>query len=251
MTFLTIGQLAKRVGIRTSALRYYEDVALLYPTTRSEAGYRLYDEQAEQTLLFIQRAQRLGFSLEDIRTLLQGWQQNDLSDEMITQIAEARYVALEKQLTPLLVLQHELQLFLQDMSQQHQIDPNQPYPNRLIERICGNPLNQPPESMLNWLMSQTDCYLLSDRGQALINQLKGQHIHLWQVEQTYHILVVSDDPAIGAALKALAHLEADCQAQAHHSQVPELMHNDEGYLFVARGEHAFIFARLFLALENR
>lgn len=246
----TIGQLAKRIGVRTSTLRYYEEQGLLTPAGRTESGYRLYDEQAEQTLYFIQRAQRLGFSLADIGTLLEGWQANDLSDEAIIQIAEARYLALEQQLTPLLVLRHELQLFLQDMTLRHQREPRQPHVDRIIEQICGNPLIQPAESMLDWLIAHTNCQMRSNRAKNLLKQLKGQHIHIWQVEQEYHILVVSNDPAIGTVLNELTQLEANCQAEAHSRQVPELMHNKEGYLFIARGEHAFIFARLFLALEN-
>lgn len=249
MITLTIGQLAKRVGVRTSTLRYYEAEGLLSPTRRSEAGYRLYDEQAEETLHFIQRAQRLGFSLDDIRSLLHGWQAGDLTNETILNIAEARYLALEQQLTPMLILRHELQLFLQDMTRQQRREPNHPHLNRILERICGNPLNQPVETILDWLIRHTNCHLQSERGQALLNQLHGQHVHIWQVEQEYHILVTSNDPTIGEVLRELAQLEADCQANTHRHQFPELRHNDEGYLFIARGEHAFIFARLFLALE--
>ncbi len=248
MTLLTIGQLAKRAEVRTSALRYYEDEGLLTPTNRTQAGYRLYDEQAEQTLYFIQRAQRLGFSLDNIRTLLTGWQDNNLSDEAIIQTAEARYLALEQQITPLLVLRHELQLFLQDMTDRQQHNLDQPQLEQLVAQICGNPLTQPPEAMLNWLLERTHCQLFSHKGQDLLTQLQGQHVHIWQVEQAYHILVISDDPFIGDLLQALAHLEADCHA--HSQQVPELMHNEEGYLFVARGAYSFIFARLFLALEK-
>ncbi len=250
MKLQTIGQLAKQIGVRTSTLRYYEEQGLLAPTRRSESGYRLYDEEAEQTLYFIQRAQRLGFSLSDIRTLLEGWAVDDLSNEAIMQTAEARYLALEQQITPLLVLRHELQLLLQDMTLRQRQEPNQPHIDRLIERICGNPLNQPAETMLDWLMEQTDCRLRSHRGQELLNQLRGQHVHIWQVEQEYHILVISNDPAIGAVLDELTQLEADCQSHTHSRQVPELMYNEEGYLFIARGPHAFIFARLFLALER-
>ena len=50
MSMLTIGELARRVGLRTSALRYYEKEGLLEPTERSEAGYRLYAPEAEETL---------------------------------------------------------------------------------------------------------------------------------------------------------------------------------------------------------
>ncbi len=233
--------------MRTSTLRYYEKEGLIQPATRTEAGYRLYDPEAEQTFYFIQRAQRLGFSLGDIRTLLADWQQNELSREALLQTAEARYLALEQQITPLLVLQHELQLFLQDMTAQH---PDQLNGDPFLARICNNPLDQPLETMLDWLMSQTECQLQSETGQTLLDQLRGQHIHIWQVEQEYHILVVSADPAIGQALADLAQLEADCLATSPHQPTPELVLDDEGYLFIARGEHAFIFARLFMALEN-
>lgn len=250
MALQTIGQLAKQVGVRTSTLRYYETEGLLKPTRRTEAGYRLYDEQAEQTLRFIQRAQRLGFSLDDIRTLLDGWQNNRLSQAAVLETAEARYLALEKQITPLLVLQHELQLFMQELTTRQAEVSAAHHLGSMIERICRNPLNQPPEAMLNWLLDLTNCQLQSVTGQNLLQRLCGQHVHVWQVEQAYHILVISDDPVIEQILQDLATLEADCQAHVHSDQVPELQHNDEGYLFIARGEHAFIFARLFLALEK-
>lgn len=250
---LTIGELAKRAGLRPSALRYYEEQGLLAPTERTEAGYRLYDTQAEQTLRFIQRAQRLGFSLDDIRTLLKGWHKGDLSDETIIETAEARYLALERQVTQLLVLQHELELFLQDMRQKVNGGPPQPDASlfhHFLDRICPNPLNQPAETMLDWMMAYTGCMLTTERGQELLDRLRGQHVHIWQEGGDYHILVVSDDPATGAALEALAQLEADCQAQAHTHQAPEFLHQDEGYLLIAKGNHGFLFARLFLALEK-
>ena len=112
---LTIGQLAKRAKIRTSTLRYYEDEGLLAPTGRTDAGYRLYDEAAEQTLRFIQRAQRLGFALGDIRVLLDRMDSGQLRQDEIVRIAEKRYLAIEQQVTERLVLRHEMGLFLQDL----------------------------------------------------------------------------------------------------------------------------------------
>ena len=272
---LSIGQLAKRVGLRTSALRYYEQQGLLSPSGRTAAGYRLYAPEAEHTLRFIQRAQRLGFSLADIRALLKGWREGNLSDETIIETAEKRYLALERQATQLMILRHELELFLHDMYQkvarqsdastqshwdaaQPQRDAAQPQRDaaqslfeRLLDRVCADPLSQPAESMLDWLMAYTGCTLTTDKGQQLLDSLRGQHVHIWQEGEDYHILVISDDPAVGAALTALAQLEANCRAHAHTQQAPELMHNGEGYLLVARGDNAFIFARLFLALEKQ
>ncbi len=67
---MTIGQVAQAAGVTTPTLRYYEEEGILSPTTRSRAGYRLYDAQAVEQLRFIRSAQAVGFTLDDIRTLL-------------------------------------------------------------------------------------------------------------------------------------------------------------------------------------
>ena len=68
--WMTIGQVAQATGVTTPTLRYYEEEGILSPTTRSRAGYRLYDAQAVEQLRFIRSAQAVGFTLDDIRTLL-------------------------------------------------------------------------------------------------------------------------------------------------------------------------------------
>jgi hypothetical protein len=102
--------------------------------------------------------------------------------------------------------------------------------------------------MLDWLTQYTGCILTSHAGQAILDKLRGQHVHIWQEGSAYHILVVSQDAAVAQALEDLAMLEANCQTHSHPT--PELIYNDEGYFFIARGENAFVFARLFLALEQ-
>ena len=69
-----IGELAESAGIATSAVRFYERQHLLEPEDRSDGNYRLYGEAARQRLRFIRAAQAAGFTLADIRALL------DLSD---------------------------------------------------------------------------------------------------------------------------------------------------------------------------
>lgn len=68
--FLTIGKLAERTGISTDTLRYYEKMGLIKAASRSEAGYRIYGEEAERILQFIRGAKTLNFTLEEIRQLL-------------------------------------------------------------------------------------------------------------------------------------------------------------------------------------
>ena len=69
---LTVGELARSVGMRASALRYYESIGLLLPTRRV-SGQRRYDVDALDQLRLIQFAQQLGFSLDEIRQLFGGF----------------------------------------------------------------------------------------------------------------------------------------------------------------------------------
>jgi len=246
---LTIGELANRTGVRTSALRYYEEQKLIQPAARTAAGYRLYAESAEQTVRFIQRAQRLGFSLTEIGLLLKGMAEGNLTDEAILQTAEVRYLLLEQAITAQLVLRHELGLFLQDMHRKV-AQPESAHTSdlftQLVHQICSDPQTQTAR-LFDWLLRKTGCELASHEARDLLNQLRGQHIHIWQEADAYHILVVSTDPQIGHLLETLTQLESSCQIHTHRQQAPELMHNHEGYLLIARGENAFILARLFLA----
>src|SRR5688572_26527270 len=98
---LTIGELARQVGLRPSALRYYESEGLLEPSGRTDAGYRLYDATTADTVRLIRQAQRLGFSLAEIRALLGAWRTGDLDNAETLALAEGRYLALERQVTEL------------------------------------------------------------------------------------------------------------------------------------------------------
>ena len=249
MVKLTIGQLARRVGLRTSALRYYEEEGLLEPDERSEAGYRLYRPEAEDTLRFIQQAQRLGFSLADIRTMLRGVQEGSLSGEELLDMTQERFLDLERRLTELLVVRHEMESFLHELERltaQGELLASRFF-ERMIGQVCASPPGElPAQSILDWLIEQSGCGLNTHTGASLLDALRGQHVHIWQVEDGYEILVVGQDPAVLDALEMLAQAEASCQA---HPQ-PRVRKHEEGYLFVARGEYAFILARLFLALER-
>jgi DNA-binding transcriptional MerR regulator len=68
---ITVGELARRVGLRPSAIRYYETEGILPAPNRSASGYRLYDPEAVVLLQFILRARELGFSVGEIRQLIE------------------------------------------------------------------------------------------------------------------------------------------------------------------------------------
>ena len=67
---MKIGELARRVGIPIDTVRYYERNGLLPPPARRASGYREYDECDIPRLQFVLRAKALGFSLQEVRELL-------------------------------------------------------------------------------------------------------------------------------------------------------------------------------------
>jgi DNA-binding transcriptional MerR regulator len=71
MSNVRIGQLARAAGFTEKTLRFYDEIGLLRPSGRSASGYRLYDEQAIERLRFVRKAQGLGLSLDDMRTILE------------------------------------------------------------------------------------------------------------------------------------------------------------------------------------
>lgn len=68
---MRIGELARTVDVNVETIRYYQRIGLLALPERPYGGVRSYNDEDLQRLRFIRRAQQLGFSLEDIRELLE------------------------------------------------------------------------------------------------------------------------------------------------------------------------------------
>lgn len=78
---LSIGQVAAQAGIRTSSIRYYESVGVL-PEPERVSGQRRYSPEVLTRLGFIGVAQQAGFSLDEIRELLDGSMQEQASERL-------------------------------------------------------------------------------------------------------------------------------------------------------------------------
>lgn len=70
-TPMKIGQVAKRSGLATATIRFYEQQGLIPAPSRSKAGYRYYEPGTVHRLKFILRAKSLGFTLTEIREILE------------------------------------------------------------------------------------------------------------------------------------------------------------------------------------
>lgn len=94
MSQWTISQIGKRVGLKPSAIRYYEEIGVLEPAQRV-GGQRRYDEAALHRLVVVQRARALGFSLAEVRALFRDFPETStpavrwklLADRKLDQLA--------------------------------------------------------------------------------------------------------------------------------------------------------------------
>jgi len=82
---------AKRAGCTVLTIRYYEDIGLLPPAARTDAGQRHYGEAALRRLTFIRRCRDFGFSIEQVRELVG---QVDQPDRPCTEVRDIAAVHL-------------------------------------------------------------------------------------------------------------------------------------------------------------
>jgi len=105
---LTIGELGRLTGTKVETIRYYERIGLLAAPERTAGNYRAYGPDHLNRLSFIRRSRDLGFSLDQIRTLL------DLSDdhqrpcEAIDAIAKEHLAEVDRKIADLRALRREL-----------------------------------------------------------------------------------------------------------------------------------------------
>jgi len=86
---LNIGELARQVGIQPSAIRYYEEIGLMPPPPRI-GGWRSYESNMVDRLQVIHTAREMGFSIEEIRILLNGFPRSTAPCDRWRNLAEAK-----------------------------------------------------------------------------------------------------------------------------------------------------------------
>jgi MerR family redox-sensitive transcriptional activator SoxR len=91
---LGIGEVARRVGVRASAVRYYEERGLIAPEGR-RGGKRVYGQQAVERMALIGFAKELGFSLDEIRVLLDGFPRDTPAGARWSELAANKLAELE------------------------------------------------------------------------------------------------------------------------------------------------------------
>ncbi|GGJ01069.1 heavy metal-responsive transcriptional regulator [Shewanella hanedai] len=132
-----IGELAKQCEVKADTLRFYEKHGLLTPSSRSDSGYRLYNDNDVERLRFILRAKAVGFTLAEITELLSieldksNWACADVKG-----LVDSKLAYVNERITELNHFQVSLQ--------------------RLSDACCGGPESAEHCSILEALESNTD-----------------------------------------------------------------------------------------------
>jgi MerR family copper efflux transcriptional regulator len=112
MQTFTIGQVAREAGIGVETVRFYEREGLLEEPERRQSGYRQFQQEAIDRLRFIKQAQRLGFTLREVRDLLAlkldpGATRSEVRERAVAKVADidkriAELKRMKKALAPLI-----------------------------------------------------------------------------------------------------------------------------------------------------
>src|SRR5207253_9968509 len=105
---LTIGDLAKATDTKVETIRYYERIGLLAAPARTSGNYRAYAAEHLNRLSFIRRPRDLGFSIEQVRTLLDLSDQRQRPCEAVDAIAREHLAEVERKIADLAAMRREL-----------------------------------------------------------------------------------------------------------------------------------------------
>jgi DNA-binding transcriptional MerR regulator len=105
---LKIGEVSKRSGISIEALRFYEKSGLLERPSRTYGGYRVYGEEVLERLAFIKRSQALGFTLDDIKRIIEDARKGQSPCDEVREIVRRRMEELDERLRELQRYRKEL-----------------------------------------------------------------------------------------------------------------------------------------------
>ncbi|HCF1530051.1 TPA: Cu(I)-responsive transcriptional regulator [Pseudomonas aeruginosa] len=134
---MNIGEASTASGVSAKMIRHYEDIGLLPPASRTDAGYRQYGDKDVSKLRFIRHSRDLGFSLDQISALLDLWQNRKRSSRQVKELAESHIAELDQKVRELQEMKAMLEYLVRSC---HGDDrPDCPIIESLASETTGNP----------------------------------------------------------------------------------------------------------------
>lgn len=139
---MIIGDVARKSGVSAKMIRYYEQIGLIAPAGRTEAGYRVYSDRDVHTLRFVRRARDLGFSVDQLSELLALWSDRNRASAEVKRIATEHIAELERKIEELQEMREALVHLTKHCHGDHR--PDCP----ILEDLSGPPPRKQPQSDL-------------------------------------------------------------------------------------------------------
>ncbi|MHA6344441.1 Cu(I)-responsive transcriptional regulator [Roseivivax sp. CAU 1761] len=118
---MNIGDVARRSGLPTKTIRYYEEIGLIRPL-RSDNGYRAFRDSDLHKLAFLGRARALGFTIEDCRTLMALYEDERRDNAEVRQIAREHLTRIEEKIAQLNAMRDTLSHLVEACAGDHRPD---------------------------------------------------------------------------------------------------------------------------------
>ncbi len=109
MAMLMIGELARRTGVKVNTIRFYEDIGLMPKAARTVSGRRTYGEADVRRLKFIRNGRELGFSTDELKSLISLSEQPDRDCGAAAAIARRHLIDIEARMARLVLMRSELE----------------------------------------------------------------------------------------------------------------------------------------------
>lgn len=110
---MNIGQASEATGVSAKMIRYYEEIGLIRPPVRTQAGYRVYGDNDLHMLRFVRRARDLGFAVAEIADLVALWRDRSRASAEVKRIAMDHVAVLEAKAAAL----REMSATLRDLAE--------------------------------------------------------------------------------------------------------------------------------------
>lgn len=133
MKTMMIGKVAKSAGIGVETIRFYERRGLIKAPPRNKSGYRQYPDSIIQRLHFIRRAKELGFSLKEIKELLELQTDPKSTCGDIMRHTEQKLTDINQRIDDLNKIRNALEILLEACSRDKTLD-NCPIMNAITDK---------------------------------------------------------------------------------------------------------------------
>lgn len=95
---MNIGEAAKISGVNAKLIRHYESIGIIPKASRSDAGYRTYSDTEVHILSFVKRSRNLGFSMKEIKKLVNLWRNKGRASSEVKNLATKHIDEMEQKI---------------------------------------------------------------------------------------------------------------------------------------------------------